>query len=176
MLRDWYMCSKIISVKHSLTLKINIKKLFYLTFLVLLSLCKKCPSSFQYSYCDYFFFNILRMKLWSNRKKGKKRSIWIGRWRQTSIVIFRETSGREGRGRIVCDEFGSARFARSTHPRHSLFLGCVPTNAAATSNLGEIVPASLKKRREVFARLLCILLKIVRWNIFVSFFLSLVTW
>lgn len=42
------------------------------------------------------FFYILHIKLRSNRRKGKEWLIWIGRWRQTSIVIFRETSGEEG--------------------------------------------------------------------------------
>lgn len=54
---------------------------------------------------------------------------------------------REERGRVACDEFGSARFARATHPRHSLFLGRDPTNAAATSNLGEIVPGETSQRK-----------------------------
>jgi len=57
----------------------------------------------------YFFER--HMKLWSDRK-GKERSIWIGRWRQMSIVIFRETSEVES---YATSSGQLALLARLTH-------------------------------------------------------------
>lgn len=57
----------------------------------------------------------------------------VGDVKRGGIVIFRETASRgEERGRVACDEFGSARFARASHPRHPLFLGRDPTYSAAS--------------------------------------------
>lgn len=76
----------------------------------------------------------------NRKRKGKVRSIWIGRWRQTSQRSYFQKDRHGERSEVEshgCDGFGSARFARATHPRHSLFLGRDPTNAA--SKLGGIV-------------------------------------
>lgn len=109
--------------------------------------------------CIYNFFFILRIKLRSNRKEGKERSIWIGRWRQTSIVIFRETSegARSSRMRRVRVSLLCSRDSPTPFPFSWLRPNECCRHFESWRNRSRWT--SLKNCREVLARLLCISLK-----------------
>lgn len=63
----------------------------------------------------------------------------VGDVKRGNIVIFRETGERgEERGRVACDGFGSARFARASHPRYPFFLATAQRMLSPVASVVEI--------------------------------------